>query len=69
MARAPAPVGGVGEAGAGGGRDFYFPPRSITALPDGSGAYYAGVLLDGNDLGVERYAVNQPIIAVSPDGR
>jgi cysteine-rich repeat protein len=49
--------------------DFYFPPRSIAALPDGSGVYYAGVLLDGNDLGVQHYAVNQPIIAVSPDGR
>lgn len=39
------------------------------ALPGGSGVYYAGVLLDGNDLGVERYDVNEPIVAVSPDGK
>jgi cysteine-rich repeat protein len=49
--------------------DFYFPPRLIVALPGGSGVYYAGVLLDGNDLGVERYDVNEPIVAVSPDGK
>jgi cysteine-rich repeat protein len=47
----------------------YFPTRSITALPDGSGVYYADVLLDGADLEVERYALHQPIVAVSPDGR
>jgi hypothetical protein len=49
--------------------DFYFPPRVIAALPDGSGVYYAGALLDGNNLVVERNAVNEPIVAVSPDGR
>jgi cysteine-rich repeat protein/YVTN family beta-propeller protein len=48
---------------------FYFPARSIAALPDGTGVYYAGVLLDGNDLGVQRYTVNEKIVAVSPDGR
>jgi DNA-binding beta-propeller fold protein YncE len=49
--------------------DLYFPPRVIAALPDGGGVYFAGTLFDGNDLGVARYAVNEPIVAVSPDGR
>jgi DNA-binding beta-propeller fold protein YncE len=50
-------------------RGFYLPARSITALPDGSGVYYAGSLLDGNDLGFQRYTLNETIVAVSPDGR
>lgn len=44
-------------------------PRSITALPDGSGVYFAGALLEKSDLGVQRYPVDEPIIAVSPDSR
>lgn len=48
---------------------FYFAPRSITALPDGSGAYYAGYLLDGSDLSVERYETPEAIVAVTGDGR
>ncbi|HWO17426.1 MAG TPA: hypothetical protein VNO30_01580 [Kofleriaceae bacterium] len=44
-------------------------PRSIIALPDGSGVYYAGRLLDGNDLNHARYSLPEPILAVTPDGR
>jgi hypothetical protein len=48
---------------------FYFAPRTITALPDGSGAFYAGYLLDGSDLSVERYQTPEAIVAVTGDGR
>jgi hypothetical protein len=49
--------------------DIYFPPPVIAALPDGSGVYFGGALFDANNLGVQRYAVNETILAVSPDGR
>lgn len=51
------------------GRAFYCPPRSTTVLPDGSGVYYDGYLLDGNNPTVQRYEIGEPILAVSPDGR
>jgi hypothetical protein len=41
----------------------------VTALPDGSGVYYAGYLLDGNDLSVLRYSSAETILAVTADGR
>ncbi|HSK02254.1 MAG TPA: hypothetical protein VK932_13475, partial [Kofleriaceae bacterium] len=46
-----------------------YPARSAVAVPDGSGIYYAGYLFDGHNLGVLRYPVAGPILAVSPDGR
>lgn len=52
-----------------GGYGFPYPPRSTVALPDGSGVYYAGYLLDGNHLGTLRYPLSGPILAVTPDGR
>jgi hypothetical protein len=51
------------------GYGFPYPPRATVALPDGSGVYYAGYLLDGNDLSILRYAIPGPILAVTPDGR
>jgi cysteine-rich repeat protein len=48
---------------------FYAPPHSVLAVPDASAIYYAGGLLDGNDLHTMRYSVTDPILAVTPDGR
>ncbi len=48
---------------------FPYPSRIATALPDGSGVYYAGYLLDGHDLTVLRYPIAEQILAVTPDGR
>jgi hypothetical protein len=44
-------------------------PRSTVALPDGSGVYFGRILLDGNNLATRRYTLDEPITAVTPDGR
>lgn len=50
------------------GYGFRDPARTVVALPDGSGVYYGGYLLDGNDLTVRRYPQADRIRAVTPDG-
>jgi hypothetical protein len=59
----------IDESDYDGGYGFPYPQRSTVALPDGSGVYYAGYLLDGNDLSILRYPLAGPILAVTPDGR
>ncbi len=52
-----------------GGYGFPYPAWSVVAVPDGSGVYYAGYLLNGNDLSLLRYPQSDRIQAVTPDGR
>jgi cysteine-rich repeat protein len=51
------------------GFGFFGPERAVTAVPDGSGVYYARHFLNGHDLSVVPYEVDGPILAVSPDSR
>ncbi len=50
------------------GYGFPYPARQARALPDGSGVYYAGYLLDGHDLSILQYPMADPILNVTPDG-
>jgi hypothetical protein len=51
------------------GYGFPYPARSVVAVPDGTGVYYAGFLLHGENLAILRYAQSDPIRTVTPDGR
>jgi len=50
------------------GYGFPYPPRRVAALPDGSAFYYARHLIDGADLSVVRYALDDDILSVTSDG-
>ncbi|HEY6178029.1 MAG TPA: DUF4215 domain-containing protein [Kofleriaceae bacterium] len=45
------------------------PQLPVVPVPDGSGVFYTGHLLNGHDLSVVPYSFDGPILAVSPDGR
>jgi len=51
-----------------GGYGFPYPSRYAKALPDGSGVFYAGYLLDGSDLSILQYPLNATIRSVTPNG-
>jgi hypothetical protein len=59
----------VGETTYNGGYGFPYPPRNVTALPNGSRVYYAGFHIDGTNLAILWYQQADTIRSVTPDGR
>lgn len=49
------------------GYGFPYPARRARAIPDGSGVFYAGYLLDGADLSILKYPMTTPIYTVTPN--
>jgi hypothetical protein len=52
-----------------GGTGFYLPRPTIAVTPDATNVYYGGFSLDGRDPRVLNYRVDDPVWAVSPNGR
>jgi DNA-binding beta-propeller fold protein YncE len=51
------------------GYGFPYPGRALTVVPDDSGVFYASYMIEGNDLSLLRYDLQDPIYSVTPDSR
>jgi hypothetical protein len=53
----------------GSGSGYSSPPRRVVGSPDGSSIYYDRYCLDGTNLQTQRYAVQDTILSVTPNGK